>query len=98
MKVKLDFGPDVEVTVVEKDEKGNPLSISITPKFAKPSAHAVLAYGAATSDGGEKLDMFSLIVSGAVGKVLKRNRTKPAKALVDMTDAERKAAKKTDKE
>lgn len=95
MKVQLDFGPDTKVAV-EKDEAGEIVSITLEPKFASRSAQAVLAYGAAVNDHGSVLDRFSLVASGANGKVTKKSRTAPVKALVDMTDEERRASEKDD--
>ena len=93
MKVRLDFGPDTKVEI-ETDGDDNVVGLIMEPRFATKSAQAVLAYGAATSEQGTVLDRFSLVASGANGKVTKKSRTAPVKALVDMTDDERRAAEK----
>ena len=93
MKVRLDFGPDVDVRV-ETDGDDNVIGVDITPRFASKSAQAILAYGAASNNQGNVLDRFALVVSGANGKITKKSRTAPVKALVDMTDEERRAAEK----
>lgn len=90
MRVKLDLGPDTQAKV-DTDESGNVVSITLEPRFASASAHTVLAYGASVTDSGAVLDRFSLGVSGASGKIVKKSRTTPVKALVDMSDEERQS-------
>jgi hypothetical protein len=93
MRVKLDVSPDAEIKV-ETDEGGNVLSVEFEPFFAKKSGQAVLAYGAVVNDNGVRLDRFSLVVSGATGKVTKTGRAEPVKAAADaITDDDEKTPK-----
>ena len=94
MKIKIDFGPDTDV-LIEYDEKGEPIALVLTPKFSGRSAKTVVGYGISATDSGKVLDRFALLVSGANGRLIKKNRTSPVKALVDMTEGEAKPA--TDK-
>lgn len=82
MKVKLDVSPDTTITVQEDDE-GNVLSVTFEPMFTKKNGHVVLAYCTSSSDRGKLLDRFSLVVSGATGKVSKPGRTEAVVASVD---------------
>lgn len=82
MRIKLDVSPDSEIKV-EKDEAGNVLSVEFEPFFAKKNGQAVLAYGATINDNNVTLDRFSLVVSGATGKVTKSGRGETVKAAAD---------------
>ena len=82
MKVKLQIGPDTSVEV-EHDANGKPIAIIFTPLFVSSKAKAVVAYGSAETDSGKMVDLFSLSVSGATGKVSKTGRATSVSAAVD---------------
>lgn len=95
MKIKLELGPDVDVKV-ETDEDGNPIGITLSPVFTKRNGQVVLAFVAATTDGGKQLDRFALTVSGVTGKVSKSDRTEIVKAAVDEEPKQQAAGKPAD--
>lgn len=82
MIIKLDVAPDAEVTV-EHDSAGRVTAVLFKPTFSGRKAPAVLAYGENTNDGGQRLDRFSLTVSGATGLVKKTDRAEPVTAAAD---------------
>lgn len=100
MRVRLDVSPESKIEVITDDQE-RVLAVVFTPLFTGQAKTAVLAYGNAESDHGKSLDQFSLLVSGKTGTVAKKSRTKPVKAVVDMSDEERRnlqaAAEERDK-
>lgn len=93
MKVRFDLSPDADVEIEYAEDRKTPLAIVFSPLFATRNGAAVLAYGVAESDTNKILDRFSLLVSGANGKVTKKSRTGAVKATCDLSDEERKALK-----
>jgi hypothetical protein len=73
MKVTIEIGPDVEVTVNETKD-GRVLSIEFEPTFNRKQGNSVLCYGEVVNAKGVTLDRFSLTVSGSSGKTSRVGR------------------------
>jgi hypothetical protein len=65
-------------------------NLVVTPEFSSSKGQCVFLAVEVENDAGEKLEEFTLVVSGADGAVRKKARV-VAKALADMTELERLA-------
>ena len=93
MKVQFDITPETDLEIV-KDDKGRPVSILFKPLFSSAKGAVTLVHGQVLAEGSQprSLDRFSLAVSGATGRLVKRDRTGGIVAAADMSPEEAAAA------
>jgi hypothetical protein len=87
VKIRLEFGVDVEDIEIEKADDGTIVAVTMTPQFATKNSLAAVATVEAATDKGTIKDRFALVVSGQTGKVTKKGKSETVTAAVDEDDA-----------
>lgn len=81
MKIRMEVAPDSKVTAVMAGDRV--VALEFEPLFSSSEGTAVLMYGDSKTNEGDPIEEFSLMVSGASGKVGKRVRSQKVVAKID---------------